>query len=71
MKVSEFGDIVAAPCFAIGAAYFWERKGLMELALLMFMIAGAIADVWFTWQVNKKLGILVGFIAGGLFYMLK
>ena len=60
MQLRELGDVMAAPWFALGAAYFWGRSGLVEFALLMFMLVGAMIDTWFTWSLNKSLGWAVG-----------
>jgi hypothetical protein len=56
-NLPSIGDIFAIPLFALSSYYFYsiENKNSLEYILLIFSIAGFIADVFFVYLFyNKK-----------------
>ena len=49
--MSNYGDILAVPLFAILAVYFYnmENKSPLECVLFIFAVVGFVVDVTFTY----------------------
>jgi uncharacterized membrane protein len=63
--ISNIGDIVAIPLFALSTFYFYniQNKNKIEYILFLFSIGGLLADIIFTYSflldsTNKKINYL-------------
>ena len=57
MKIINYADILAVPCFLIQIIYFYKKKSItyLEIFLLLFNIIGFSLDLLFSIYFIKKL----------------
>jgi len=62
MELSQLGDILAIPLFALLAYYFYkkEKRTDLENVLFLFAVVGLVADVFFTGLYFSKRKRMVG-----------